>query len=233
MKRKLQLLILSVFTLQLSAQTITITPSTADLGYYDFSQVKVETSKTITFDITTESETPIVLSYDWGSAGLGVSSCYDNVEIFKVLSISPSVSKGNPGTLIISFNPKAYTIKRVLKAKCVSNGTSNGVQSYVGDLQLKVNSTYFTTINLRGEGVLEIVGLNDSESLNSVHIYPNPTDGKMKILGDYAWSIVDIYGNELQSGFGEDLDVNHLKSGVYFVRFTKNNQIVNERFIKK
>lgn len=79
-------------------------------------------------------------------------------------------------------------------------------------------------------------------SLSSITIYPNPTNGVLRIeskeLNIGKIEIVDISGKRFSSyhnipTFSHHLiDISHLKSGVYFIKFEMENRVITHKIIK-
>ncbi|MGB3465912.1 MAG: T9SS type A sorting domain-containing protein, partial [Cyclobacteriaceae bacterium] len=67
-------------------------------------------------------------------------------------------------------------------------------------------------------------------------VYPNPTNGILNIVGDFdEFTIVDLTGKSVAyypTDNDHIIDVNHLDSGLYLVRFRKNDVFTTRRFIK-
>ena len=79
----------------------------------------------------------------------------------------------------------------------------------------------------------EVVGV---EEYNQEHftLYPVPTDGRLFVKTGFDYSQASIYGYdgrlvERMAFNGEQLDLNHLVSGVYFIQFDGRSKV--ERFI--
>ena len=86
---------------------------------------------------------------------------------------------------------------------------------------------------------------NESENLNSVYLYPNPTSNLLNIVVENkldspeAYTIINTLGQIIKSKKIEseqDLSINvsHLARGIYFLKLSKNQSETNTiRFIKK
>ncbi|PHR49586.1 MAG: hypothetical protein COA32_00210 [Fluviicola sp.] len=71
---------------------------------------------------------------------------------------------------------------------------------------------------------------------NEISIYPNPASTVLNIESndDYQMMVVDVMGNiVLNQKVVEKIDVSHLKTGVYFIRFTGKADTKTMKFIKK
>lgn len=77
---------------------------------------------------------------------------------------------------------------------------------------------------------------------NAISVYPNPTENVLNFnVSDNVQisniSIADITGKVISSSYNlnqKTIDVSNIQSGVYFVRFTSdNNKVVTKKFIKK
>lgn len=96
--------------------------------------------------------------------------------------------------------------------------------------------------SLIASGAVGVTLSNESFAKNNdIFIYPNPADDTLNFslansiqLSDA--SIFDITGKKVGSLSDKNatsLDVSNLQSGVYFVKFTADNNIVTKKFIKK
>ena len=71
---------------------------------------------------------------------------------------------------------------------------------------------------------------------NKNTIYPNPSSGSITILGIYekqAYKIYNLMGAEVLKGsinFNENIEIQHLKRGLYFLKLENGNAI---KFIRK
>jgi hypothetical protein len=88
----------------------------------------------------------------------------------------------------------------------------------------------------------DLVGNAESKiDFEEVNIYPNPTRGTFHIKGlnrteqSIEIMILDVLGNELLSlnhTNHEEIDLNHLKEGVYFLVIKSGNAIASKKLIK-
>lgn len=88
----------------------------------------------------------------------------------------------------------------------------------------------------------DLVGNAESKiDFEVVNIYPNPTKGTFHIKGlnrteqSFEIMILDVLGNELMSlnhTNHEEIDLNHLKEGVYFLVIKSGNAIASKKLIK-
>lgn len=83
-------------------------------------------------------------------------------------------------------------------------------------------------------------GVNENNQYN-VSIYPNPTSSALTVSnldGIQQIKIIDLLGNEISntnvSGNTVKIDVNNLRSGIYFISLIKDNSVkVTRKFIKE
>jgi len=78
---------------------------------------------------------------------------------------------------------------------------------------------------------------NNEFSLATISIYPNPTNDKLTIESDYdltSYQIVDLRGKVIMSNdfISKTIDINQLKTGVYFIKIVANNKIIIKKFVK-
>ena len=84
------------------------------------------------------------------------------------------------------------------------------------------------------------VGISDVEKMKSLRFYPNPTHQQLTIEASMSMNlaITDLLGNVMMNvsncsiGLNQ-LNVEALPAGIYFLRCTKNNQSLNHKFIKQ
>jgi hypothetical protein len=75
--------------------------------------------------------------------------------------------------------------------------------------------------------------------LNSLSIYPNPSNGQISIVAglDGKVDVIDMTGNLVHEGVivkgGQvfDMNMSALSNGVYFVRFYDNNTVQTQRIV--
>jgi len=86
------------------------------------------------------------------------------------------------------------------------------------------------------------VGTNDLQNANLVSIYPNPTSGMLYIetTSETQDALIELYNvaggcmvRERASGNTVQLDINHLKPGVYFLRVNSGTSIQSFKILKK
>jgi photosystem II stability/assembly factor-like uncharacterized protein len=77
-----------------------------------------------------------------------------------------------------------------------------------------------------------------TDHFSDLHIFPNPTTGKLKIWPDGIFtikifnSIGQIIYNSIQSGSEMELDLSHLSPGIYFVRCICNRKYYEQKLVK-
>jgi hypothetical protein len=75
----------------------------------------------------------------------------------------------------------------------------------------------------------------DNIDSNSNIIYPNPSTGKLFIIGKYdSVKIFDVYGKHILSRselINSQIELSHLKKGVYFIVAERNNHTVTNKII--
>jgi hypothetical protein len=85
-----------------------------------------------------------------------------------------------------------------------------------------------------------ISGISENQTTQAIHISPNPNDGLVTINASNEMdriSIVDLAGKVVfetdASGFETQLELSHLKSGVYLVKVASGSETSTERLIMK
>lgn len=79
---------------------------------------------------------------------------------------------------------------------------------------------------------------DDFDTEEIITVYPNPTSARVSIRTgqNFQFSsvkILDLYGKVLfEENVSEDISVDHLASGIYFIQATSNNRLYQAKFIK-
>lgn len=76
---------------------------------------------------------------------------------------------------------------------------------------------------------------------SSINVFPNPTSNVLNFdASDFTEisqvQIIDLSGKIINTNFNlnqKSIDVSNLQTGVYFIKFTTNNEIITKKFIKK
>lgn len=81
-------------------------------------------------------------------------------------------------------------------------------------------------------------GLEDLETSNGIHIYPNPTSSRIiietKSNGTIQYQITSIAGQIIKSGaYNKEIDIVALRSGIYILTIKKDNKVINRKIIKE
>jgi hypothetical protein len=161
----------------------------------------------------------------------------------------------NPDSLDVTYLVKDETVKSKGIISLIVNGGNPPYSFNWGDtihtnnrIDLKGDSTYSVVISDTNGCVktakiyvASTVGLLTSE-MNSIQIYPNPTDGVLFIKTDNlikSVSIVDIYGKVCEMKQGDvtvnsfsSIDVSTFESGVYFLRVETEFENREIKFVK-
>ena len=65
----------------------------------------------------------------------------------------------------------------------------------------------------------DVTALSSALNTTTYSIYPNPASDQLHISSDVAqWEIIDVTGRLVLSGNGQDIDVNSLNTGMYFIK---------------
>ncbi len=121
-------------------------------------------------------------------------------------------------------------------------GTEN---VFVGGLfrdYLSIDDEIITSANQHGfiamfgddiDGVYEVFNRNKK----NFEVYPNPSDGKIMLNKTGEIEIVNLIGQTVYKTKLNDLntqiDLSHLAKGIYFIRFTENENVKSEKLILK
>ena len=160
------------------------------------------------------------------------------------------MSVGNIYEVVIELPFVNYTWKAGHQLKIYVSGNNstrwdvnlqNGGTMYAaGDtntasVQLFHNQQYASKLILPCEKLtLGINKLNDNYALE---VYPNPVNEILNINGSVefkSFSLKDIFGREVLNGdYTNSIDVNHLKTGIYFIVLNFGNEIKTIKFLKE
>ena len=85
------------------------------------------------------------------------------------------------------------------------------------------------------------VGLSDFNFKTPITIYPNPNNGLFAITGleanaTYELSVINVQGKTVHNcsySTHQTLEINHLKSGIYFLQLFNNEELTTFKFIKE
>jgi hypothetical protein len=85
------------------------------------------------------------------------------------------------------------------------------------------------------------VGLSDFNFKTPITIYPNPNNGSFAIKGleanaTYELSVINVQGKTVHNcsySTYQTLEINHLKSGIYFLQLFNNEELTTFKFVKE
>lgn len=175
-------------------------------------------------------------------------SCPMTDESFNVtINALPAVTLGN-FTDVCVYNP-AFALSGGTPAggsysgTGVSGGNFNPATAGVGtetitysytDGTTTCSNTATNTINVE-----ECLGLNDNE-INTVSVYPNPTDGKLtlsNLVGNTAFKVVSVSGQVVLSGVASttanSIDLSSFENGIYVLQLSQEQGLQTIRIVKK
>lgn len=104
----------------------------------------------------------------------------------------------------------------------------------IANIEIHHNATYPSRIILPGNN--SELGLTTIDQ-NSIHIFPNPATSVLHIESDVPFDEIAIYNTQGILVFNENsteklIDIRSLERGVYIVKFTSSDQILEKRFVK-
>lgn len=156
-------------------------------------------------------------------------------------SISPSgnieISNGNTLELKANLGGINYIW---YKDDVIINGINsyNYIVNQAGNY--KVIIEYSSTCNDTSNTVnitLQNLSINENSLDNKINFYPNPVKELIYItnLTDTEFEIYNLLGNIVQKGktVGSKINVNQLVKGIYILKLHKNENIINQKFIKE
>ncbi|MGV3613027.1 MAG: PKD domain-containing protein [Fluviicola sp.] len=177
-----------------------------------------------------------------------VGSCPADIETFSVtVNGLPAVTLGN-FTDVCIYNP-AFALSGGTPAggsysgTGVSGGNFNPATAGLGsetitysytDGTTSCTNTATNTINVE-----ECLGLTDNE-INTVSVYPNPTDGKLtlsNVAANTTFNVVSVSGQVVLSGVvsttANTIDLSSFENGIYVLQLTQEQGLQTIRIVKK
>jgi xyloglucan-specific exo-beta-1,4-glucanase len=180
----------------------------------------------------------VVVSNDAGLTWTDYSTGLPNIPCNDIISYS-----GTSDGLFLAMDIGVYYRDASLSSWQLIN--TNLPNARVFDLSIQGSSGKLRA-GLYGRGVWETdilsVGVKESSKSLSVNLYPNPSFGKFKITLQGSWkyqncllSICNALGQELisQKITSPVLDMNTEKwgSGVYYIKISEGNDVVNKKVV--
>jgi hypothetical protein len=135
-------------------------------------------------------------------------------------------NKVTSNRLIKTLDEGRYALVGTIEDPAHSSGGSNA-------FLFKSDTISGTISNIEEEQILTIADF----AASGMKIFPNPSRGQIKILQPstielYNYQVFDYSGRELQSGsFQNELNLENLGSGIYFIAFQSNRGTLTSRII--
>ncbi len=85
------------------------------------------------------------------------------------------------------------------------------------------------TTGIEPDESCKVTGFEDA-SLESIKVYPNPTEATIKLSESVDWVLHNAMGEELASGYGSEVDLRDYPSGIYFIQL---DQKQTQKVVKK
>lgn len=190
---------------------------------------------------TSSSVNPIHLFEGTGQfqVSLGVSDGTNTVSYTKSLELIPSVLVENDIELsngkLISFLP-ANKYQWVLDGELLEDTNLRSIPLSTGFGVYSV-LTFDDNCNRQSNSFL-VTGLDNEEELNSIQIYPNPTESQLYVEGDGIQSLklINQVGQDMLMKFietqdGWSLNVSSLPKGFYIIMVQSNTGMARQRVI--
>ncbi len=204
---------------------------------------------TYTKTVSVSGTEPLMVSISWtdrpGTANTGT---IDPTTSNLINDLDVRVTKNNETHFPWTLNPVSPTLGAV---RTQDNFRDNFEKIQVDN----PNGTYTITVTHKGTltgGTQNFsliasgpqMTLSDKDfsfTEDAITVYPNPTSDVLNFtVGNFIEvqnvTISDVSGKSFQTNFvsgQNNINVSHLQSGVYFVKFTTQNNIIVKRFIKK
>ena len=127
-----------------------------------------------------------------------------------------------------------------------TNGEISGILTADGDYNFTVKATNTVGEDTQALSIEVNVGISDITA-GQITVYPNPTNGELRITSVDKWTsgqinkveVFDIYGRKLSShpliptSSHHSIDVSHLVSGIYMLRIIGDENVSTVRFVKQ
>lgn len=170
---------------------------------------------------------------------LGVSDGVNSVSFTKLLSLNSTVLSENKIELsngrLISFLP-ANKYQWVLNGELLKDTNHRSIDPSTG-LGLYVVLTFDDNCNRQSDPFL-ITGTIDEENQNSIHVYPNPAESRLFIVGDdiQRLRLVNQMGQEvpikaIEADDQFSLDVSGFSKGIYILQVLSGDHLSYHRVV--
>jgi PKD repeat protein len=168
------------------------------------------------------------------------------------ISELPAPSVDLPATIDACVNEEftyelTETYEAVVWSDATTEHTFTNTWTEVGDYEISVTvylgtctDIDYMTVNV---DICENVDITDSDQF--IGLYPNPANALSYLIikgytGEISYVLVDAQGKEIvaktigvNSDYSEELDLENLVPGMYFVRVTTDNKVTNLKLIRK
>ena len=189
---------------------------------------------------------PTVLNDVLDATGLNALSLGDGTRdlFFLVLSNVPSAifshTNGQQIDLLsfqVSNMPVSGEISILLNNDPIAIGLVTSVDSfYNSNIDATTTQDYFSGLASGMESFdFSILGIEDNLLLNSINVYPNPASDIIYISSSInieAIKMFDVLGKQVLTSYeNKELKVDHLQSGIYFLKLFTNNGSATKKII--
>ena len=140
-----------------------------------------------------------------------------------------AASKTNPVSGSITIRSTALTGNTRMRVAMKYNGIPTACETF------SYGQVEDYTLNIKPAGtVAELVGVNAE---NAVNVYPNPVKDILNIAakGDYNYQLISTDGKVVKDGnqSASAINVQHLPTGMYIMKITKDGKTSSHKVIKK
>ena len=212
-------------------------PSTSTAGYENFTSVST--------NLVRGAASTITITPQWTSTvyseGFAVWIDYNKNGLFTdagelVFSKAASTASTATGSFTVPTTVALGSTRMRVSMKY--NGIPTSCESFTyGQVE-----DYTVNVTLTAAGISALVAENGTKNENKFdyNVYPNPVENILNISltnGNFegSFAIINMIGQEVKSGkiTQEGIDINEMKSGVYFVRVSDGVDTITKKFIKK
>ncbi|OUS02490.1 hypothetical protein A9Q86_03010 [Flavobacteriales bacterium 33_180_T64] len=139
----------------------------------------------------------------------------------------------------VSNSPTTGTMRFLLNTETIAMNASNALDSFFqSNIDNTTTQNYFLGLASGMESFsFSVLGIEDTVILKNMSIYPNPASEFINISSSIEIEIVKVFnvlGKEvLSTNETSQLKVNHLQSGIYFLKIFANKRSATKKIVIK
>ncbi len=167
----------------------------------------------LSFNVNGTSSDTYTLSFRYASGG----TADRNAKVL-VNGVSQNAAFAFPATGV-------FTTYSTIDISLALNAGSNTVQlvANTADGLPNIDQIGYVSAGV-SKGNCVVTGIDVNLEVNDLHLYPNPTQGKVSLATESSWILKDALGHELSKGAGKEIDLFNFSKGIYLL--TINNRTI-------